>query len=280
MHAPAQRHTPPDMHDPPLFPPLTPPNPSTLACRGRGSGAVLPAWMTGGGGGPGSGGGAPAAAPPSGGGGGLGLGEGLEHIQSVEQALAILEAHAKVRGPATNEATPWVGSSAAAHSTTAHPTRCPCALLCLPAVEKGEEEEAQEGEEEQEGQEREGGWSHHSMARHNNFQPPQCACNSAVDRAGQAVLACCCTADCHVPAHPCAKRFPVCIPACCRRKKRRRGASGAAARRRAAAGPAATATETLADDLPDSRACHVPLHAPVCLWVHFPPFTWLRPGSP
>ncbi|KAL4425307.1 hypothetical protein ABPG75_009323 [Micractinium tetrahymenae] len=67
-------------------------NTAPLPPRGRGSGAVLPAWMTGGGGGaPGSGGpaaAAAAAAEPGGGGG--------RHITSVEEALAILEEHARV----------------------------------------------------------------------------------------------------------------------------------------------------------------------------------------
>lgn len=60
-------------------------------CRGRGSGAVLPAWMTGGGGAPGSGGGGgPPAVPPPGDAGGA-------QVTSTAQALAILEAAARVR---------------------------------------------------------------------------------------------------------------------------------------------------------------------------------------
>lgn len=97
-------------------------HPLFLLFRGRGSGAVLPAWMTGGGGGaPGSGAPAAAAAEPGGGGGG-------RHISSVEEALAILEEHARVSRPYQAEG--GVESTEGGYMCCCAWARCmPCGVL-------------------------------------------------------------------------------------------------------------------------------------------------------
>ena len=132
--------------------PLTPAAPPSLpaCCRGRGSGAVLPAWMTSGGGGaaPGSGGGGGGAPPPPpqaptapGGGDGIGV-EGLQHITSIEQALAILEEHSKVVRLQAVEIHCWPRLLIRRRCLCALPPLSPRPALCRPLAVEEEQTQA------------------------------------------------------------------------------------------------------------------------------------------